>query len=95
VAAKHEPRRAAALEGACLLLLDDVGAEVDRYKSGEPTERLRALLDARAGHFTVISTNLPPAMWSIRYDARVEDRMLRNSIIVDLHNVPPWTRDQS
>lgn len=69
---------------ADVLLLDDVGAEPDQYKSGEPIERLRQLLGQREGKFTMLTTNIPPALWTSRWDARVNDRLLRQSRIVTL-----------
>lgn len=75
-----------------VLLLDDVGAEPDQYRSGEPIERLRNLLGERESRFTMITTNIPPAMWTARWDARVNDRLLRNSRIIALNMESYQTR---
>ncbi|MCP5525124.1 MAG: hypothetical protein H7A46_26670 [Verrucomicrobiales bacterium] len=94
---RSEPRRAEAVRNACLLLLDDAGAEVDRYRRGESTEAFRNLLEERIDCWTVISTNLPPEHWVAAWDARVADRFLRNSEIIQLWDVPSyavWLREQ-
>lgn len=64
-----------------LFVLDDIGAETDRYRTGVPTARLCELLNTRANKFTLITTNVPFAKWRERWDARVEDRLLRNAVI--------------
>lgn len=76
---------------ADVLFIDDVGAEIDRWKTGAPVEWLRRVLGRREGMFTMISTNIPPSEWSNRWDARVEDRFLRRSIVVDLFEVPSYS----
>ncbi len=71
-------------EEADLLVIDDVGAEVDRFRSGLPAENLRLMLERRHTHrgYTLITTNLFPEEWSERWDFRVTDRMLRRSHVV-------------
>jgi chromosomal replication initiation ATPase DnaA len=56
-------------------VVDDVGGETDRFKTGAPTEILRRFLDKREGRFTVITSNVPPAEWQNVWDARVKDRL--------------------
>ena len=70
--------------GTDLMFLEDIGAEVDRYKTGEPTERLREILNAFKSKWLVITTNVPVDQWEERWDGRVQDRLLRNSIVLDL-----------
>jgi DNA replication protein DnaC len=65
-----------------LLVLDDIGTETDRFKSGDATCRLCDLLNRRENKFTVLTTNIPPADWLAHWDARVSDRLLRNSAVV-------------
>ena len=77
-----EWRRTAA--DASLLILDDIGTEADVYKSGIPTSRLCEVLNYRAGRFTLITTNVPASGWASRWDARVEDRLMRNSTVLEL-----------
>lgn len=64
---------------ADLLALDDIGAEVDQFRSGAPTEALRQALEKREGMFTIVTTNILPKQWASRWDARVEDRLLRRA----------------
>lgn len=73
-----------------LLLLDDIGSEVDGFKSGEPTTLLRALLGARQQRWTVVTTNIPVANWRRSWDERVADRLFRDSRIVDLGDCPSF-----
>lgn len=70
-------------EGAALLVLDDVGADVDRFKTGLPTSNLARMLNARERRWTIITMNHPPATWAERFDKRVADRLHRHSQIVE------------
>lgn len=72
--------------------LDDAGRETDRFRSGEPTEWLSALLDAREGRFTLVTTNVLPAQWRDQWDSRVEDRLLRNAEHVNLTTIGSYAR---
>lgn len=65
-------------------LIDDIGTEVDKFKSGAPTENLRLLLEARRDLWTIITTNVHPAFWSKVWDERVEDRLYRNADIFEI-----------
>lgn len=65
-------------------VVDDIGSEVDRFKSGEGTERLRMLLEEREHRFTVLTTNVPEAEWSRRWDKRVESRLHHRAVVVRL-----------
>lgn len=72
-------------EDAELLVIDDLGSEVDRFRSGLPAENLRLMLDQRHSHrgFTLITTNLIRREWSRRWDVRVTDRLLRQSHVIE------------
>lgn len=72
---------------ADLLILDDIGSEVDRYKTGQPSEVLRLLLEKREGKWTVFTTNIPPTLWRERWDTRVESR-LRSARILQMTGIP-------
>jgi DNA replication protein DnaC len=65
-----------------LLILDDVGAEHDPSKSAN--NKLCQVLSRRERMFTVITTNVPPERWTEAFDTRVADRLLRNSVVVNL-----------
>lgn len=67
---------------ADLLLLDDIGAESDKYKTGEATDALCQLLSSRAGKWTMVTTNIDPTEWGDRFDVRVTDRLQRDAEIV-------------
>lgn len=67
---------------ADLLLLDDVGAESDKYKTGEAADGLCQLLSRRENKWTMITTNIDPMAWAKKFDVRVTDRLNRNSEII-------------
>lgn len=73
-----------------LLFLEDVGAEVDRFKTSEPIERLRQVLDDFKNKFLVITTNFGPDEWETKFDLRVADRLLRHSKIITLTETPSF-----
>ena len=76
-----------------LLIVDDIGAESDRFKSGKSTDALAYLLTRRQGRgFTMLTTNIAPTAWASRWDARVEDRLLRKSTVVDMSECPSWAK---
>ena len=68
-----------------LLVLDDVGTEVDQFKTGRPTENLREMLERRHTRrgFTLITTNVLENEWGEKWEARVADRLLRKSHICE------------
>lgn len=75
-----------------LLVVDDIGAESDRFKSGKGIDALCYLLTRRQDSgFTLLTTNVLPARWKERWDARVDDRLKRNSEVVDMSQCPSWT----
>jgi DNA replication protein DnaC len=60
------------------LFLDDIGAEADRYKSGEAVAILCQLLGKRERKYNVITTNVNRKDWANHFDKRVADRLKRN-----------------
>jgi len=75
---------------ASMLVLDDIGAETDRFKSGIPTSRLCEVLNRRAGKFTLLTTNVEPSKWREMWDARAEDRLNRDSLVIEM-KTPSFT----
>ena len=71
-----------------LTILDDVGAENDPWKIC--ADKLCQILSRREKKFTVITTNIPPAKWATEFDIRINDRLLRNSVVVDISKVPSY-----
>lgn len=67
---------------ASLLVVDDIGAEVDRYKSGQPCEVLRRLMESREGRWTIWTTNIPQNLWRERWDERVASRLKEAKTLV-------------
>lgn len=83
----HERKRSLHWEDAVdadMTLLDDVGSESDRFRSGISTDNLRLMLSLREKKRTIITTNLPPSDWANQWDDRVDDRFERNSTVVAL-----------
>lgn len=76
-----------------LLVVDDIGAETDRFKSGKPVDALTQLLSQAQGRtWLVITTNIGPDEWPTKWGDRVEDRLLRDSVVIDLSAVPSWAK---
>lgn len=84
------------LEEAEILLLDDVGAEADRFRSGLALSNLTTLLSAREGKWTALTTNYLPESWigtdekPGRFGRRAGDRLFRNSVIVVFRLTKSW-----
>jgi DNA replication protein DnaC len=73
---------------ASLLILDDIGAENDPW--GICKDKLCQILSRREFKFTAITTNIKPEAWSEKFDARIEDRLLRGSVIKSLFGVESY-----
>lgn len=74
-----------------VLFLEDIGAEVDRFKTGEPTERLRELLNDFKHRWMFITTNVMPEKWSAKWDERVADRLLRDTQVFVIRGIDRYT----
>lgn len=62
------------LASAYLVVLDDVGAETDKFKTGLASDRLRRVLGECEFKWLLITTNVPKPQWSQRFDERVASR---------------------
>jgi chromosomal replication initiation ATPase DnaA len=69
------------LRRASFVCLDDVGSEVDRYRSGEPVERLRIALEICEPKWLMVTTNATPAQLKTVWDARVASRLSRAAVL--------------
>lgn len=69
--------------------IDDIGAEHD--PSQNATDKLCQILSRRESKWTLITTNIAPTAWGSRFDARVSDRLLRRSTVVDMSQVPSFS----
>ena len=76
------------IEASCLIV-DDLGAEFDRFKTGEPVARLRSIIEQRANRFTLFTTNVLRREWESVWDARVADR-LNTAAFVNMFDVPSF-----
>ena len=71
------------------VLLDDVGTETDRFRTGEAADRLRVLLDLCVGRWLLLTTNVPKAKFGDVFDVRVQSRFER-AVVLDLVGVPDY-----
>ena len=74
---------------ARMVLIDDMGTETDRFRTGEPADRLRRLLDLCVGKWLFVTTNVPKAKFADVFDVRVQSRMER-AVVLDLVGVPDY-----
>ena len=63
------------VKSARLVVVDDLGAEVDLFKTGEPVERMKRLLDVCRFKWLLVTTNVPKQNWNEAWGPRVEDRL--------------------
>lgn len=74
---------------ARIVVIDDVGAESDRFKNGVNTSRLRTLLSECDQKWLLMTTNLSKPLFEETYDLRVADR-LSAAHWCDLPNLPSY-----
>lgn len=77
------------VHAAKFVILDDLGSETDRYRTGEPAERLRIILDLCATKWLLASTNLTRETLAKAFDPRVQSRMERAAVL-DMTGVPDY-----
>lgn len=77
------------VHAARFVLLDDVGSETDRFKTGEPTERLRLVLDLCRTKWLMISTNLTRETFAKAFDPRIQSRLEQASVL-EMSGVPDY-----
>lgn len=77
------------LRSAQMVFLDDVGSETDKFKTGEPAERFRIVLEICEKRFLLVSMNVSPTLWASAWDARVNSRLQR-AVCLDLTNAPDF-----
>ena len=74
---------------ARFVIIDDIGAESDRYKSGEPATRLLRVLNRLEKKWLFVTTNVAPSAWRETFDQRIADRLLGGAY-VSMFEVPSW-----
>lgn len=77
------------IRGSDMVFVDDLGSEIDRFKSGEPAERLRLFLDLAKTKWMLVSTNIPREDFPKAFDARVVSR-LEAAQTLDLSEAPDF-----
>lgn len=65
-----------------LVIIDDVGSENDPWKVC--ADKFCQILSRREKRFTVVTTNVSPEQWTERFDGRINDRLMRSSVICQL-----------
>lgn len=75
------------------VILDDVGAETDRFKSGVPLVRFKAVLDACSHKWLLITTNIPKRNWQKTFETRTADRLM-SARFLGLFEVPSYRGKQ-
>jgi hypothetical protein len=71
------------------VFIDDIGAEHDPSKNA--ADKLCQILSRRENKWSIVTTNIQPAEWEARWDARIADRLLRRSVVVDMSQVPSFS----
>ena len=75
-------------------IFQDIGTEIDRFKSGGATENLRLLLEERRNKWTIITTNVPQENWEEAWDLRVSRRLDTNSEIIAVRTAPTYKKQR-
>lgn len=79
------------VRAARLVVLDDLGAEGDRYRNSESVVRLHMVFEhlRPAWKWILVTTNVPILQWKARWDQRIADRLMTFARI-DLTSVPSY-----
>lgn len=75
--------------GCHLVVVDDIGAEIDKFKSGEAVVRLWEVLETSRDRWLFLTTNVRPLKWRETFGQRCSDRMLEGGV-VDVSDVPSY-----
>lgn len=78
------------LPPAGVVVIDDFGAEFDRYGKGEPNSRFQALLDACDRKRVFATTNVPVNGWNERFGPRVNSRLSAYKCLEIPDSVPDY-----
>jgi DNA replication protein DnaC len=71
-----------------LLCLDEIGGGHDPSRVG--ADVLCQILSSRENRWTYLATNVSPEAWEEYFDRRITSRFFRNSVVIDLHEVPDY-----
>lgn len=74
---------------ARMVFVDDLGSETDRYRTGEPAERLRVFLDLCEAKWLMATTNICRQDFEKTFDIRTQSRIERARCL-DLTGVPDY-----
>jgi DNA replication protein DnaC len=77
------------LYSASILIIDDLGAENDPWKTA--VSKLCQVFNRREKLYTFVTTNIVPEQWATKFDIRIADRLMRGeSRTVNLQNVSSY-----
>lgn len=76
------------METHCLIL-DELGGGHDPSRVG--VDKLCQVLSRREQMWTLVTTNFLPDAWEQAFDRRVSSRLMRNSTLIDLSDVPDFS----
>jgi len=71
------------------VFLDDVGSETDKFRAGEPAERLRLILDLCETKWLMVTTNFTRETFEKGFDYRVQSRFERAALL-DMTGAPDY-----
>lgn len=72
-----------------VLIIDELGGGHDPSQVG--TDKLCQVLSRREKKWTLVTTNVLPMNWQQAFDLRIASRLHRNSILMDLTDVPDYS----
>jgi hypothetical protein len=72
-----------------LIVIDDIGAEADRFRSGEAKSKLRDFLEACRNKWLLVTTNIERKSCPEAFGARVADR-LDSARVVSTSGIPSY-----
>ncbi len=87
--AAFEARMNDELFDARFAVIDDLGAESQKYKNGETAARLLRVLNIMDGRWLLVTMNVEPANWERAWGKRVADRLMSGARL-SMFEVPSY-----
>lgn len=69
------------MRSASMVVLDDIGTEVDDFKTGAAQSRLLYILNVLRDRYFWVTTNVATESWAQTWGKRIEDRLLSGTVI--------------
>lgn len=77
------------IQSSHAIFIDDIGADVDRFKSGMPNQQLTETLNAVDNRWLMITTNIPKPSWETMFGPRNADRLYKSTYF-DGRGIPSY-----